>query len=386
MIFPPAKPSTRMADMKRRFLLGLMLTGLALAEVFNQAGLILDYILFPGFKKLTLKPPVFITGMPRSATTLCFDILNYDSRQFSSMKLWEILFAPSIIQKKLAILIWQIDRKLNQPLFSILSKFDKYLFKSIESIHPISLFNFEEDDYLFIHKLYTLSFAFAFPKSTRFIPLATFDTAVPVNRKKSLMKFYKKCIQSHMYVYGKDKIYLAKSPSHTSKIKTLDNTFPESRFIYMLRDPCDAISSTISLFSLFGKIFASGIDLPEITRRTLALADHWYSYPITISRNWPANRFEVVLFNNLTSDPALTIKKLYAGIGLIIPVDFEILLGQKEEEIKAHKNKHVYSPNDYGIKRKDTLLRYQYVYANYPGVSISQSPEFISPEPVINLI
>ena len=65
----------------------------------NWACLGLDELLFPRFRKQKIVRPLFIVGPPRTGTTLLHRLLAKDD-QFTSMRTWEILFAPSIVQKR----------------------------------------------------------------------------------------------------------------------------------------------------------------------------------------------------------------------------------------------------------------------------------------------
>ena len=86
---------------KRIFILLLMAVLYGAVEITNWLGFLLDSILFRDCRNLLIREPVFIVGVPRSGTTFLHRLLARDEEQFTSMKFWEILFAPSIIQKKI---------------------------------------------------------------------------------------------------------------------------------------------------------------------------------------------------------------------------------------------------------------------------------------------
>ena len=325
--------------MKRIMLIFFLILILVLVEIVNWICLALDYLIFPGFKTVVIKPPLFIIGMPRSASTFCYSLLASDFENSTSMKLWEILFAPSIIQKKIILVAKKLDIRINHAFSNAILKFERYLFQQNEAIHPISLFNFEEDDYLFLHVFSTLSFSFIFPRNKRFISFMQFDEKLAERQKRFLMNYYRSCIKRHLYVYGIDKRYLSKSPSHTPKIKALRQYFPGCQFIYLLRDPLQTIASTISLFKQFEKKFYLSVEKKIVVDRALILADSWYKYGLITCKHFLGKSVIVILFKDLVTKPFAAISNLYLHFGLEMSPQFEKTLLQLELDSRKFKSK-----------------------------------------------
>ncbi len=94
----------------KRMLVMLILFPLyILIELANWLGFLLDEIIFPGYRRQTVNTPVFIVGVQRSGTTFLHRLMDRDNINFTSMKLWEIIFAPSVIQKKVFNMIGVLD-------------------------------------------------------------------------------------------------------------------------------------------------------------------------------------------------------------------------------------------------------------------------------------
>jgi omega-hydroxy-beta-dihydromenaquinone-9 sulfotransferase len=354
--------------MKRVLLVLSAVLWLIPLEMVNWMCLALDYLFYRGYKNIKVKPPLFVIGMPRSATTLSFNLLGSDTGQFTSMKLWEILFAPSVIQKKFFLLVNRLDHRMNRVIYRIISRFDNFFFRKIENNHPISLFNREEDDYLFLHVFSTLSLTFLFPRSKNLIPLQQFDEKMTGRKKKFLMNYYHGCIQRHLYIAGSDKRYLAKSPSHTPRIRALTKRFPGCRFVYMLRDPLFCIASTICLFRQFRKIFISPIDDKEITATALSLADQWYAYPLKGCIDLRGYTMCILTFNEITGNAWFAIRKVYEDLGLEFTNDYEAILLDSARHIGSYKTKNSYTPEEFGLTAESIHKRYDYVYREFPGL------------------
>ena len=149
-------------------------------EAFNLFCLLLDELLFRSYKKTSVTGPVYITGMPRTGTTLMHKILYLDKDRFTSMKLWEIVFAPSVLQKKMYLLLKKADAKLQSPLIRLLNLIQKRLLRSFNSFHPLSLFEIEEDEYLMIHFFSSALMPFFLPGFKR-----VFNSALNQDKKST---------------------------------------------------------------------------------------------------------------------------------------------------------------------------------------------------------
>lgn len=79
----------------------VMLPLFTLMMVVNNVALALDWVLYPRFRRQNIEKPVFVVSLPRTGTTNLLHALNAPGMPFTSMKLWESLIAPSVVQKKL---------------------------------------------------------------------------------------------------------------------------------------------------------------------------------------------------------------------------------------------------------------------------------------------
>ena len=77
----------------------LLISHLHLSIVF------IEHVIISLFGQLKPYPTVFIIGPPRSGTTRMHKLMALDTKTFSSMKMWELFFAPAISQK-FCLLFW----------------------------------------------------------------------------------------------------------------------------------------------------------------------------------------------------------------------------------------------------------------------------------------
>ena len=228
--------------------------------VWNHTGFILDDILFPKWRQTKIQhSPLFIIGNARSGTTLFHRLLSLQSEKFTSMKLWEILFAVSVTWRIVISYIYLLDQSLFYgSLYNLIILFDKKVFSCI-SMHKFSLFETEEDEWLMIHTFRSQLILLFFPLGLQINPifsiipkLPTFETMLTCKERHSIFSYYRECIQRHLYASTllvpstSPSIYLSKNPTFTTRLHSIVQVFPDCHIACMIRDPVDSVPSMIS--------------------------------------------------------------------------------------------------------------------------------------------
>jgi len=197
--------------------------------------MLLDLVLFPKFRRVKVKNPVFIIGHPRSGTTFVHHLFT-QTDEMAAFKAWHILF-PAISQ-----------RILLRPLIRYLVRKNKTEIIPESAGHRIAIDKVEEEEMLFIHN-----------RDTQFVIVGTvlgfadedyreirFHDSQPRSRRIRSAKFLKSCFQRHIYYTGKTQIF-AQTHFSTHRIRTLMEVFPDAKFIYMHRNPHETLPSYFSL-------------------------------------------------------------------------------------------------------------------------------------------
>jgi hypothetical protein len=331
---------------------------LALA-IINRTCLLLDEVFYPSYRHHGVGRPVFIVGMTRTASSWLHKTLYADRERFTSMKLWEMLFAPSVIQKKGAVLLRRLDKRTGGLLTGMLMPVDRFLFKGFDVVHPTSLFEVEEDDLVLIHRLSNTFLAFIFPRLRWFRALPWFDDRLDDRQKRRIMHFFHGCIQRHLFVFGAGRTYLSKSPCHTPKISSLRQEFPGSRFICTYREPAQAIPSSLSLFARLFELFKTKYSQAELVDYTLRLADFWYAYPLKVFAHCPPADVIILDFGQLTARPEQTIRAMYKHFGWSLSDAYGLKLALTDRESRAFKSSHRYSASDFMLRAEDLAARFK---------------------------
>ncbi|MBR9859358.1 sulfotransferase [bacterium] len=307
------KRGTRLS-FKRFVVVFIVFPGILIWQGCNRLFLFLDLIFFPGFKKIEVGSALFITGLPRSGTTYLFRLLALDTSNFTSFKLWEILFTPSICQKLMWLPIQKLNRVLGGPLVYLVRAFDRLVLGDFRKIHEMGLLQVEEDDLLLLPFGQSSYYFFLFQENRNMRKLLNFDFDLELNERKKIMSNYKGLVQRHLYMSAnRDKKFLSKNPSFVSRITSLKATFPEAEVLYLFRDPKKVIPSFLSLTDRLFKITGS--------IKLLKSGDPWYMNQLL---RWYEDSLDLALkngsiilsFPDVVGDTSSVIRNLYNELKL----------------------------------------------------------------------
>jgi hypothetical protein len=230
----------------RRLLVLLLLFPLFLAaQAMHWLGFLIDELLFRGYRKVEIKAPVFITGIPRSGTTFVHRILAADEQQFTTFRTWQALLAPSVTERKIVHALAYMDRKLGHPLQRLLGALTQRLTQGFSHIHGVGLDAAEEDYLSLLPAAGCFILVLAFPASPTLWDLGRMH-AMPREQRAMLMDFYKRNLQRHVYCGGGGCRVLSKNAAFATWIPDLRRTFPDARFLLCIRDPDTALASQLS--------------------------------------------------------------------------------------------------------------------------------------------
>ena len=326
-------------------------------EIITWICFLLDEIFFPGYRKQEIKDPVFIIGNLRSGTTFIHRLMEKDE-SYTSLRTWEIVFAPSVIQRKIVWMLADLDRRLGSPLQKQLDMWEKRFVGPIET-HKMGLREPEEDEYLFMHIFSSVVGWTFFPMKEELVSYYFYDTQIPHARRQREMAFYKSCLKRHLYAHGGTKHILTKNPSFSAKIDSLSNVFPDARFVVMVRNPVNVVPSTLSYVSFGFHLFNDPLEEYPFRDTILDVIRYYYRYPLERLKRAPQNSYKFVKYDDLIRDPEKTITSVYQKIGFDISPQFSQALKAGAERSRSYRSKHSYSLREMGLTQQKLSTLYQ---------------------------
>jgi hypothetical protein len=333
--------------------------------LMNRIGLLLDRIFFSRSQGQPVQMPLHLMGSPRSGTTYLFSLFGLDRRNFSSFTFHSILF-PSITMRVLLRTLSRIDGRLGGFVKQKVVALDRSLFGGIGHIHQTGIFHPEEDIMLLFHTFLSPFFLLLFPFRKELPNLATFLDRFPAAERQRHMAFYRKCIKAHLFFTGGEKRLLSKNVYYLGSMKTLLETFPTMKILYVLRNPCDALASFQSMLYVVLRFLEPKLrkDSPQM-QEVAKLARDYYGYGYQLLRELPAQNVMVVTYDEVIREPRAIVERVYQWMGLEIDEVFARQLDDRLAQAKQFKSKHSYDPQEFGIDEELIYQEFSEVFAKY---------------------
>lgn len=330
-------------------LLLLLWLGSGLLFLCHGVGFLLDELLFRGYRRVAVRAPVFIVGVPRSGTTFLQRRLSEDPA-FTTLTLWECLLAPSISERYL----WAFVGRCLAPLMRWTGR---WRWSAMDQVHRLAWQEPEEDFLLLLYRGGCFLPALLCPDAERYWRLAFFDDAVPAPERCAMLDFYRRCLQRHLYFHGCDKRLLSKNPSFTSWMQDLRTAFPDARFIACVRRPEEAVPSQLSALRPVLRLWGAAQVTPELGERMITVL-HGYYRRIQTLRQTPW--VYVLPLSQLSAMDTRGWFRLYAFLGQPLPRASAHTMGS--EPRRDARPGHRYGLAEFGLSQAGIRQRFASVW------------------------
>lgn len=332
-------------------------------EIIYHLFLLLDEILFPRYRKVEIKKPVFIIGNPRSGTTFLHRIMDKDKENFTSFKVWELIFAPSITQRKLIWVIIKFARLLGAPVQKILQHLNKRITKRTKT-HAVRIDAAEEDDHVLIHGWCSPTLWALYPIPEEILPHFYFDRDIPREQQDRVMKLYKNMLQRHVYAHGGKLTLLSKNPNQSGKIESLLRFFPDARFINLARNPLETVPSMMDFMAAGWQIFCSPLEPYPHQDEFFKVMGYYYRYPMDFFKDRPDTCY-FIRYDHLVHDPERMVKEVYDFLDIDPSEEYLNILHNEAERSRSYQSEHVYSLESMGLTTEQIVNSFSCVFDFY---------------------
>lgn len=335
-----------------------------LLQAINGAGLLLDYLLFPDFRRVRVREPLFVVGVPRSGTTFLHRLLAGDSERFTTTALWELIFAPSITQRYFWRGVGRLDALVGAPLSRLFFRLERWVLGGLDDVHQTGLRDPEEDYLALLPVLGCFLLVLAVPDPALW-RLTYADRDLPAAEKQRLMAAYRRFVQRHLYFHGEHRTFLSKNPSFTPFMATLADAFPDARFIGCLRNPTAAVPSQINSIVIGGKLF-DGRDTADYWREGfLAMLDYYYRHLLDQLDGLPEGCGALSVMETLAAAPGETVSGFYRAFGWTPSPAYRAFLEGEDRRAAGYRSGHRYSLENLGVDPARLEATFGWVYDRF---------------------
>ncbi len=359
-------------QLRRWLIVTFFLSLLTCFWVVVAIGRALDHILYPEFRRQKIRQPVFIIAPPRSGTTFLQKLLAKNRGTFAPVLMYQTIF-PSITIQKIIQSVALASRQKGGLLFDISSWIERHCFGGWDGMHKMRFAEPEEDDGYFVYTFVTEAIYLLFP-FVRALWGAGFADDLPPRQRRRLMRYYRSCLQRHLYLNGPEKILLSKATQLSGSIECLKAEFPDARIVNILRNPIESIPSHISVFYTVWNWVDPSIG--KKSRESLEYAELAAAWFLHLEKNDITSRPENYLrifYTNLVRHPDRAARSIYRHFGIPLTPSAERTIQREAKRALEYKSSHQYTLEEYGLSRAwikkevgGIMKRYDFRFSDRP--------------------
>jgi len=346
--FTPAGRREAPLGVRRLTFLFLLFPPLLALQLGHWLAWALDEVLFPGYRRVRVREPLFVTGVPRSGTTFVHRLLARDEEAFTTLRTWEVLLAPSVTERRLLLALGALDRALGGLGARAVGALTRRLVGAgLEDVHAVGLEAPEEDYLALLPAAGCFGLVLAFPASRRLWALGDLRS-LSARERDELLDFYEACLRKHLYVLGRGRRFLSKNAAFGSWLPALRERLPEARFLLCVRDPLRGLSSQLSSIDEARRLFGTDPGRRQLAPRFVERFEVAYR-DLRHAAADGSTPCAVVDADELGAAPGRTLDAALERLGLERTPALARALEEADRPDARAPSRHQHAPRDFGL-------------------------------------
>lgn len=331
----------------RQTLVRIVLKAQLLIRLRNRLFIVDNLKRNPLISREKIDNPIIITGLPRSGTTILFELLNQDP-SFRAPLGFETIFAPST----------SIDRKvISECLYELTMDIVPHLRTIHDHRHDLPV---ECADIM--ANMLTIP-------NPKFDEDGCYESRTANFQNNYRYKWHKIVLQSLQYK-SPQKTWLLKDLFHLHFLDQVFEHYPEAKIIHTHRDPISVIPSLLSLLKTIGKIY------PEYqfrnAQQVISLYEGGLKKSIEQRKSDKSLNSKIidVYFPELISNPINTIEKTYQMLKIKLTEGTKQNIEHYLESRPRNKyGTHSYNLREFGLNKEEIRDKFKF-YTDYYNIPI----------------
>jgi hypothetical protein len=327
----------------RKRLVGMLRNRLRAERLFRE---------HPEILRLEITPPLVITGMQRTGTTLLHRLLAADP-DTRALLAWEALNpAPLTAARSGGADDPRIRAaRLSQRALALMAP-------DFFAVHPVEAEAPEEDVLLLDY-----SFLSTVPEATLRVP--GFSRWLEEQDVRPAYAYLKKLLQLLQW-QRPGRRWVLKSPHHLEYLDTLFAVFPDARIVQTHRDPAVTQASFCSMIAHGRGVFSDHVDPHEIGREWLRKVARLVTRALETRKRRGEEGFVDVYYRDLVSDPMGQVQRVYEFAGMPLSAEVrERIEGARRVNVRHRYGIHTYRLEDFGLTREQVAGEYAVYRARF---------------------
>jgi len=286
----------------------------------------------PEILEVPIRRPLFVVGLPRTGTTLLYNLLAQDPH-CRPLLTWEA-FGPSLSAAD--------ERKTPDPRIrraKMIVKAVKYAAPQLEVAHPMDPLGPEECLALLACTFVTIFLADA-PSYREWLMGLSREEIV------TAYQHFKRQLQALLWRRGGDH-WVLKSPAHLFALDALVDVFPDGCIVQTHRDPLEVVPSGCSLTAIFQGLNYAEVIPAEVADYYLTTLLQGLDRAMKARETMSSSRVFDMHFQDLMQDPIGCVRRIYRHFDYEMTVEME----QKMQRLLQEKPRHKHGVHRYELEQ-----------------------------------
>ncbi len=325
-------------DANLTFVGRMVAQGMLIHLVANRLRIRNDLVRFPQILAGDIRRPLFVVGLPRTGTTLLYNLLAQDPN-CRPLLFWETM-QPSPPPDR--------QTRETDPRIKLAEQMVARLNRAVPSLRAIHEMNPRGPDEclgLLLNTFVTPFFRGNLPQYRRWLYAIDDKELIAAYREYRQQLLLLQCRYSAGH-------WVLKCPSHLFGLRALLTVLPDARVVQTHRDPAKAVPSLCSLSATLDGMSYATVDLADVGQRTVEIVRQLTLRGMQARESSNGSRIIDVHYEDVVSNPIGAVRRIYGHFGY--PYDDAM-----EDRFKAylaanprHKHGvHHYSLEDFGLDR-----------------------------------
>jgi hypothetical protein len=296
--------------------------------------------------------PLFVLGLPRTGTTLLYNLLCQDSSR-RPLLFWEALQpAPSA-----RVSAGGRDYRLTKARW-LVAGMNRWATPQLKAVHPLKADGPEECTTLLFNTFVCPAF-FLLGDIPRYLEWLR-------GRGREMLPWvyeqHRLYLQVLQHQQGQRTPWILKSPAHAFALETLLSTYPDACVVQTHRDMKQVIPSACSLFAILQGIYSDDVDTRKLGPQLARLIGDFLRQQGDQEGQLDPRRVYAVDYRSLVADPAATVRDIYRHFGM----ELEQGMGQRLRDWLAQNPANKHGVHQYDLEQFGlTTAEVEQIFAGY---------------------
>ena len=259
----------------------------------------------PSVLSRPIRAPVFITGMPRSGTTLLHRLILQDPSTIAP-RLFQLVYPYPSRAGRFGTMLRKKWVSLQLALFRVIAP-------ELNTLHPVAVDAPEECTDITAHVFQSLRF-----DATYRVP--SYNSWLERNGFLNAYRFHRRFLQ-HLDAQLPGRRWILKAPDHLFALDDIRKVYPDAHLVFVHRDPVRVLASVVKLTEVLRRPFTRSIDRVEIGREVSA---SWLNGAERMSALSSGDDSVLHLYyRQIASSPLDAVRAVYRHCGLTLTEEAE---------------------------------------------------------------